>query len=351
MSTHLVARAAETSYTVVVDARLDEPLSTATAPAAADRSRLLASGLIAVSLGLAAVSLLGPLVTGVIDYRVTETLRNQTIGLDAISLLVVAPLALLAAFLVLRSQVAGLALALGIGAYTSYMFLQYILGPDYSHLSGNNERLFPLALFLFAAGWAVTLDAWNTVDVDTLPLSPRRARLVGRVFLPALALLAFGRYVPSLIDWMSSSPKEKNYLAGPSFSWAIALLDLGVFMPLTISACVGIVRGRRWAKKALYTVVGWFGLVGPAVAAMAITMYVNDDPNASGGNAVFMSMLGVTFLALALLVYWPLLRRSGNVRRGGAVTDSKLSSRGRAVVAALAIVVGVGGRSSVAGAC
>jgi hypothetical protein len=29
---------------------------------------------------------LGPLVTGVVEYRVTETLRNQTIGLDAVSL-------------------------------------------------------------------------------------------------------------------------------------------------------------------------------------------------------------------------------------------------------------------------
>ena len=41
---------------------------------------------------------------------------------------------------------------------------------------------------------------------------------------------------------------------------------------------------------------------------MAITMYVNDDPTASGGNADFMSGLGLAFLALAIYVYWPLVR-------------------------------------------
>jgi hypothetical protein len=74
----------------------------------------LALALAAIGAGLAAVSLLGPLAFGVIDYHVTETLRNQTIGLDAVSSVVVAPLSLLAALLVVRGHVAGRALALGV---------------------------------------------------------------------------------------------------------------------------------------------------------------------------------------------------------------------------------------------
>jgi hypothetical protein len=45
---------------------------------------------------------------------------------------------------------------------------------------------------------------------------------------------------------------------------------------------------------------GWFGLVGPAVAAMAIAMYVNDDPNATVGNAIAMTILGLAFAMLAV---------------------------------------------------
>jgi hypothetical protein len=107
---------------------------------------------------------------------------------------------------------------------------------------------------------------------------------------------------------MSSTPGGEGYLAGPSFSWAIATLDFGVFLPATIAVCVGLVRGTTWSHNVLYTVVGWFGLVGVAVAAMAITIYVNDDPNASGRNAVFMTALGLAFAALAVWVYGPLFR-------------------------------------------
>ena len=268
----------------------------------------LTFGLMVIAVGLATVALLGPLASGVIDYHVTETLRNQTIGLDAVSLLIVAPLALFAALLVSRRIVAGAALALGIGAYTAYMFVQYILGPEYERLPGNNELLFPLYVALFAGGWLVALAAWNVIEVERLPHSIKRDRLIGRIVLPLLAFVAFSRYLPGLIDWMSSDPEDAGYLAGPTFSWAIAMLDLGIFLPATVAACIGLVRGTPWAPKTLYTVVGWFALVGPAVAAMAITMYVRDDPNGSAGSALFMTALGGTFVLLGILLFLPLFR-------------------------------------------
>jgi hypothetical protein len=268
--------------------------------------RWLTAGLLTIAAGLVAVALLGPLAFEVVDYRITETLRTQMIGLDAVSLFVVAPLALLAAVLVLRGHVAGPALALGIGAYTTYMFVQYILGPDYADLPGDNEQLFPLALLLFASGWSVALTGWRSFDVARIARSRRRDLVIGRVLLPVLGFLAFFRYLPALADAMSSAPEDEGYLAGPSFFWAIAMLDLGVFLPLTVVACVGLVRDAPWAQKALYAVVGWFGLIGPAVAAMAIAMYVNDDPNASAGGALFMTGLGLTFALLAVSLYRPL---------------------------------------------
>lgn len=157
--------------------------------------------------------------------------------------------------------------------------------------------------------------AWNAFEVELLPRSVKRDRLVGRVVLPVLAFVAFFRYIPALIDWMSSHPEDAGYLAGPGFSWAIAMLDLGVFLPATVAACVGLARGTPWAQKALYLVVGWFGLVGPAVAAMAISMYVNDDPNASVGNAIFMVTLGLAFAALAVVLFRPLFAHGSSDAR------------------------------------
>jgi hypothetical protein len=81
-----------------------------------------------------------------------------------------------------------------------------------------------------------------------------------------------------------------------------------LFLPATVLTCIGLIRGTAWACKALYLVIGWFGLVGPAVAAMAIAMYANNDPNASGGNTGFMTALGLAFAALAWTMFRPLLR-------------------------------------------
>ncbi|HXV96179.1 MAG TPA: hypothetical protein VD695_06490 [Gaiellaceae bacterium] len=270
---------------------------------------LLGLGLVGLAAGLAADSLLGPLAAETFEFPITETLRNQMIGLDAVSLLVVAPLAVVAGVLALRGRVLGQALALGIGAYTAYMFVQYALGPQFGELPGDSQALFPLYLVLFALGWIVALGAWNGIDPGRLPSDRRRDLAVGRFVLPVLAFLAFFRYLPALADATSASPQDEGYLAGPTFFWAIALMDLGILLPATVAACYGLVRGAAWGQKALYLVAGWFGLVGPAVAGMAIAMYVNDDPVASGVNVVVMTVLGALFAALAVAVYLPLLRR------------------------------------------
>jgi hypothetical protein len=206
-------------------------------PATCSPDRMLAVGLVLLACGLVLVALLGPLAAGAIRYPISETLKSQAIGLDAVSLLVVAPLAAAAAW------------------------------------------------------WA------------------RRGREAGaRLVLPALAFLAFVRYLPALVD-AAADTQDAGYLAGPTFFWTIALLDLGVFLPATVAACWGLVRGTAWRSSALYLIAGWFGLVGPAVAAMGVAMYLREDPNASLAGAVFMAVLGAAFAALAVVVYLPLLRR------------------------------------------
>jgi hypothetical protein len=275
----------------------------------------LMTALLATAAGLMAVALLGPLTGGPIHYHVSETLRNQTIGLDAASLFIVTPLAIAAAALTRRGHVAGPALALPIGAYTTYMFVQYIVGPEYLTRPGDNERLFPLYLCLFALGWGTALVAWRTITDETLAPLPRPRKAVARIALPVLASITFLRYVPVLIDVISGDPEDAGYLAGPTFFWAIAMLDLGVFLPATVATCVGLARARPWATKALYLVAGWFGLVGPAVAAMAMAMYLNDDPTASAGSAIAMTVLGLAFATLAVTVFRPLFRKQSPENR------------------------------------
>lgn len=278
----------------------------------------LGAALLALAAGVAALSLLGPLATGVIDYRITDTILSQLIGLDAVSLALVAPVAALAGVLVLRGHPLGAVLALGPAAYGAYMVPQYVFGPDYLNLAGNNERFFPLLLALFVLGVCGAVAAWAATDLTRLPASDAGERLVGRVLLPIAAVLVFGRYPPALADWMSAEPTATDYLAGPIFGWTIALLDLGLALPATVAVCLGIRRDARWARKGLYAVVAWYALVGTAVAAMAIAMYVRDDPAMSAAQMVVMSALGAAMVALAVTLHAPLVRPGGAVNGGGA---------------------------------
>lgn len=100
---------------------------------------------------------------------------------------------------------------------------------------------------------------------------------------------------------------DAGYLAGPTFAWTIALLDLGVFLPVTVLTCAGLVRKADWAGAMLYLITGWFALVGIAVAAMAVVMCAHGDPDASAGGAALMSVLGVLCVGVAAYVFRPLL--------------------------------------------
>jgi hypothetical protein len=278
-----------------------------TAAASAAGYGWLGVGLFLLGGGLALLSLLGPLVLGVIDYRVTATYRNETIGLDAVSLALVAPAAIAVGVLARRRHAAAPVLALGPAAYSAYMLVQYVLGPQYLRLPGNNERFFALYLGLFVLAGAIGAGAWNSIDLERLPTpNARRARLLGRFVLPLVAIAVFARYLPALLDATSRKPTAADYAAGPTFFWTIALLDLGVGLPTLVAACFGLLRGRAWAPKALWIVVGWLALVGPAVAGMAVAMYLNDDPNASLSLLAIMGGLAVGLVALAVFVYKPL---------------------------------------------
>ena len=179
---------------------------------------------------------------------------------------------------------------------------------------------------LFALGWGAAVLAWRALPADRLPTPGRRERILATVALPLLAFLAFSRYLPILADLVGGHPQDPGYRAGPTFFWTIATLDLGVFLPATAIACVAVVRGCEWAQKALYLVAGWFGLVGPAVAAMGIAMRLGDIPGATVAATLFMTVLGLAFIALAFVAYQPLFL-SGRPTHGSPIQSGAHAAR------------------------
>jgi MFS family permease len=265
----------------------------------------LGLALVALGVGLIVNSLLGPLVLDAIDYPVSESLLNQTIGLEAVSLFLVAPLCVLAGVLALRGHAAAPVVALGPALYTAYMFLQYVIGPEYDYYPG----VLPLHLALFILGAGIALAAWAAVDRTRLPQMTRRSQRRYAVVLLLLAAFVMARYLPVFIAGLSGDPLSAEYRSDVSMYWSIVLLDLGLVVPGTIAAAVALLRGATWAGTALYAVLGWFALVPPSVAAMAVVMVLNDDPHASTGQAVLLTVAAAVFAALMVRLYRPLFAR------------------------------------------
>ena len=278
--------------------------------------RWLGIALIALGLGLIANSLLGPLIFDAVDYPWSGTMRNQAIGLEAVSLLLVAPLSILAGVLVLRGHRVGPFVAFGPAAYTAYMFLQYVIGPEYVYYAG----VLPLHLAMFILGAGIGVAAWTAMDTSRGSEMARRSERRYGVLLLVLAAFILSRWLPALFAGLAGDPLAAEFRDDVSMYWSIFLLDLGVVVPATIASAVALLRGVPWGPKALYAVFGWFALVPPSVAAMGIAMVANDDSNASAGQAVVLAIVAVVFAVLAIRVFRPLFADASDERALVAVT-------------------------------
>ncbi|MDP3712010.1 MAG: hypothetical protein Q8R60_05945 [Mycobacteriales bacterium] len=240
-------------------------------------------------------AVLGPLLTGLVSYPFSETLRNQTIGLEAVTLLLVVPLTAVSAALTWRGRQAGPVLALGPATYAAYMMLQYLVGPGYTYY----PRVLPLHLGLFVLSAAVALGAWSAVAATALPTTSRPVDRRHATLLLVLAAFVVSRYlsVPAGSWQESAIPPDLTRESG--MFWTILTLDLGVVVPLTIWASVLLRRGVPAGRKATYAVLGWFALVPPSVTAMAVVMVVNGDPHGSVLQVLVFSVATVGFWVFA----------------------------------------------------
>ncbi len=270
--------------------------------------RLLGGVCFALAALLTLNTALGPNAAGVIEYHLGETLLNQTRGLELASLIIVAPLAVAAGLLAWRGHGGAPLLAVGPGVYTVYMYIQYIGGQDYLRDPGNAQRFFPLHLAILVTGGATAVLGWNLTTPAALPAMSRRATKTWAAVLTGLAaFLVLFMYPPSLADAFRDNPTRAEYLDDPAMFWMIAMLDLGFAAPLSAAAGVGMLRGREWARRLLYAIVGWYALTGLAVASMAITMRLRDDPVSTVANMSAMVTFGCVFAVLASVLYAPLL--------------------------------------------
>jgi hypothetical protein len=184
---------------------------------------------------------------------------------------------------------------------------QYVIGPDYLGLPGNNEdfALGHIALFVLAV--AVAIGAWRTVDPARLrPDTEASDRRRGWVLVGVAAFIALGRQLPAIVGVIGDPSTNEAYQDNPTAFWLVAFLDLGVVTPAALAAAVGLRRSATWARTATYAVIGWFSLVPVSVFAMNVAMRVNDDPLATTSDSVVFGVAAVILTTGAIVLYRPM---------------------------------------------
>jgi hypothetical protein len=264
--------------------------------------RWLGRGLIALATLLVANTVVGPLALGWLDYELTETLTNQLYGLEVVTIALVVPWAYAAGVLALRGEPLAPLLAIAPAGYAAYMFVQYVLGPEYDEL--GLAPLFHLVLTSLAG--TLVLAAWALARAQPLPATPHeRFRVAVLVGLAGFVVL---RYVGTIAGAFRGDPLEAEFAESVTFYWSIVLLDLGVVVPAVIAAALALSRGSAVGRQGFVAAVGWFALVPPSVAAMAVAMFVRDDPNASAAQVVLLGVASLVFAGYAAAVHRSLFR-------------------------------------------
>jgi hypothetical protein len=253
--------------------------------------------LLILALALLANAILGPLALGWIHWRLSPIGLNQTYGIDAAVLILVAPIALIAAWLWRARKPLAAPLALGTALFALYYGVAEVIGPDYIRYAGNNERFFLLFLVVIILGWTIAFGAWSALDPRP-PQPPRwLARSLGVVLVLGGLLLSFSWGV-QLVDMAVTGRLSEAYLDAPGGFWIVRIVDLGFLAPVCLASGVGLWRNNALAIKAAFGVTAFLTMQAAAVLAMASVMLLRHDPTATPEFALALVPLFVALTAL-----------------------------------------------------
>ena len=190
----------------------------------------------------------------------------------------------------------------GVPVEAEPVYLPGLAPTGYLVSTANNMARY---LSMYLLGGAIAVRAWAAIDPERLaPMSRHADRTFGAILIGLGALLTL-RYLPGLIDIIGGEPTLPEYLANPTSCFLITTMDLDIVAPTTMTAGIAIMGGAGWARKALYAIVGWFALVGTAVAAMATAMVLHEDSHAAAGQMLGFIAAAAVLDAFAVRLYWP----------------------------------------------
>jgi len=183
-----------------------------------------------------------------------------------------------------------------------------------------------LHLAVFAVATCLAVWSWVLAVAGTWPVPDLARRRRWAALLAGLAAFVTLRYLPLLIGAFDRADLPEEFTGAPAFYWSVVLLDLGLVVPATALAAVAVLTGSRLAVPATFSVVGWFALVPPSVAAMAVVMLARDDPFASLPTTLLLVATSLVTTVVGYRMFRWLLGSQGPAQPAPAPTRRTLPS-------------------------
>lgn len=300
-----------------------------------ERSRepLLPRGVLIVAAFLGAIvvataAILGPLVLGVIQYRTSQSGIWQTMGVDAVNLLLIVPILVIGGIL-LALQRDGAKYFLILAPVTLFSLgFEAGAGQEWSLYPGNAERyvwLFIIEVIVALVLLVGTLPMFSERDV---PQFGKRGLRIYVAFVTLLLVLFTVMWLQELVQVATTgNTASGSYANAPVAFWLVRFMDLGVSIPLGFLGMYLLLTRPERAYSLVLLFFGFFVTMGTSVTAMGLVMVLNHDPEAQAGAIFIFPLLTIT--AWAGLLYMikdklPWSRRAKESRGGRArVADAK----------------------------
>lgn len=294
------------------------------------REGLLPRGVLIVAAFLgaavvAALAILGPLGLGWIHYRTSQSGIWQTMGVDAVNLILIVPVLVVGGVL-LAMRRDGAKYFLILAPVTLFsLAIEAGVGQEWSQYPGNIERyawLFIVEIVVALVLLIGTVPMFSEADVPSF--GTRGLRLYVAFMTVLLVLFTF-MWLGELYEVSTTgNTASGSYANSPVAFWAVRFMDLGVTIPLGFIGMYLLLTRPRQAYSLVLLFFGFFVTMGTSVTAMGLVMVLNHDPEAQAGALIIFPLLTLLAWAGFLYLVWDKLPWS---RRHKAI-------RGRPVVAA-----------------
>ena len=257
----------------------------------------------AVGFAIAAVSILGPLILGMIRYRWSDYSILTVMGQDLIHLFLVVPICIIGGILRLIENPRSKYLLIVLGPYLMYQFLLLAIAPEWAHSdyatqNSTSQNYFWLYIIIAAGGLFIMLDSLSQFSEEKAPELNRKLVNAIFVYIIVFAVILATIWVMQIAKVLAEGSAVKAYYRAPTVFWWIRIFDLSIVIPIAlVSVYAFVTRKTSGGYGLLLLGVGSLLLAFPVVAGSQLYTYLM-LPGAS-------SIVEIVFFVIMTLPIFP----------------------------------------------